>query len=79
MNRNAVETFQADETLSVRVVRRIAARHGLTLVKGRGQISIDNLGEYMLLDEHKTIIGGPRFDMTETEILDYINELRLTV
>ena len=79
MNTMPQQVNPVEEQFSTRVIRRLAKKHGLTIVRGRGKISIDNLGEYMLLDERKTIVGGPRYDMTEQEILSYINALRYTV
>lgn len=68
-------THIENETLSVRVIRRIAKKHGLTLVRGRGQFSVNNHLQFMLLDSHHRIIGGPRHDMTEADVVDYLSEL----
>ena len=81
---NNTSTQHIDETLSVRllpesfsvaVIRRIARKHGLTLVRGRGQFSISNHLQFMLLDNRNRIIGGARYDMTEADVVDYLNEL----
>ena len=51
-----------------------AHEDGERIRKARGPFSVNNRGEYQLLDGN-TIIGGVNFDMSIDEILSYINEL----
>ena len=64
-----------EEQFSVREISRLAKKHGLTLVRGRGQFSVSNHLQFMLLDSRNRIIGGPRYDMTEADVVDYLTEL----
>ena len=63
------------ETLSIRVVRRIAARYSLRISKARGPFSLTNRGQYQLLDRNNIVIGGTNFEMSIEEILSYVTEL----
>jgi hypothetical protein len=73
----AIETMQiqADETLSLKVVRRIAARYKLQIRQSRGPFSLTNRGQFQLLDRNNIVIGGVNYDMSIEEILSYITEL----
>ena len=52
--------------------RRAARRCGLTARKSRWRAdSIDNRGEFMLVDENGIPQGGFRYDMSAEEVLDY--------
>lgn len=72
---NTIARQANPETFSVAVIRRLSRKHGLTLVRGRGQFSISNHLQFMLLDSHHRIIAGPRYDMTEADVVDYLTEL----
>jgi hypothetical protein len=74
-----IQINQESETLSVRVVRRIAAKHGLRISKAHGPLNIDNRGEYQLLDRNNIVIGGANYEMTMDEIFDYLTALRMAV
>jgi len=65
---NKLQANLVDEQFSIRVIRRLAKRHGLTMVRGRGQFSVSNHLQFMLLDSRNRIIGGPRYDMTPDEV-----------
>jgi hypothetical protein len=45
------------------------------MVRGRGEFSVSNHLQFMLLDNRNRIIGGPRYDMTEQDVLDYLEAL----
>ena len=54
--------------------RRRASRLGFFVTKSRRGISLDNLGEFMLVDaQTRLVVGGDRFDWTVDAILDYLN------
>jgi hypothetical protein len=57
-------------------VRRTARRAGLVARKSRWRAdSIDNWGEYMLVDPTTNFaVAGSRYDMTAEEILDYCKD-----
>lgn len=43
--------------------RRLARRLGMYVTKSRQQISMDNLGDFMLVDASRNfVVGGSRFD-----------------
>jgi hypothetical protein len=53
-------------------VRRAAKRVGLAAVKSRRQLSLDNHGDYMLIDPQRNIVvAGERFELTAAAIVDY--------
>jgi hypothetical protein len=46
------------------------------VTKSRQQISIDNLGDFMLVDAARNfVVGGSRFDWTADDIIDYCRKL----
>jgi hypothetical protein len=57
-------------------VRRAARRAGLVARKSRWRAgSIDNYGEYMLVDPATNfVVAGSRYDMTPEEVLDYCKD-----
>ena len=68
-----------NETLSVRVVRRIASKYGLRILQSRAPFSLTNRGEFQLTDSTNAIVGGYNYDMSVQEILDYLTALRWCV
>jgi hypothetical protein len=55
---------------------RIARRFGLVARKSRRGISIDNLGDFSLIDPgHNCIVAGSRYDLTAEEIISYCSKL----
>jgi hypothetical protein len=55
--------------------RRMAARQGYSMRKSRAALSINNHGEFMLIDNNtNTIVGGEHFDMSAVEVLEYLTE-----
>jgi hypothetical protein len=59
-------------------VRRLALRHGYRLLKSRQRNNVPNLdnhGDYMLVDDHNTVVTGSRFDASLEEILDCLGEV----
>ena len=61
---------KSEASLNARV-RRAARRIGLRACKSRSQFSVDNLGGFMLIDEHGYIQRGARYDMTAEAVIDY--------
>lgn len=54
--------------------RRAAHRVGLIAKKSRWRRgSIDNFGQFMLLDENR-IVAGERFDLTPKAVIDFCDE-----
>jgi len=52
--------------------RRAAKRVGLMARKSRCQLSIDNRGEFQLIDPFANrIIAGEKFDLTAEEVIEY--------
>ena len=56
--------------------RRAAKRAGLIATKSRWRkYSIDNHGEFMLLDAQEGFpVGGFRWDLTASEVLEFVEE-----
>lgn len=65
----------SDATVEARA-RRVAKRHGHIARKSRWRRdSCDNFGDFMLIEAARNIcIGGPRFDMTAEQVIDYFTE-----
>lgn len=63
----------ANKSMEVRL-RRAARKRGLRLVKSRARdINIDNLGEFMLVDDRtNTVIAGERYNATLEQLVDRI-------
>jgi len=57
-----------------RKLRRIAQKQGYSLRKSRDRsISIDNLGEYMIVDtENNCIVAGGKFDLTLENVAELL-------
>ncbi len=52
--------------------RRAAGRVGLVVRKSRRQLSINNRGQYLLLDPNNNrVVAGEKFDLTPDQIIDY--------
>ena len=52
--------------------RRVAKRVGLIARKSRWrQNSVDNYGDFMLVNQNNFIEAGHRFDMTAEEVIEY--------
>lgn len=63
-----VEQTKADEARA----RRAAKRAGLIARKSRARVgSVDNLGGFMLVNEHNHVVDGSRFDMSAHEVIAY--------
>jgi hypothetical protein len=73
----ATQNQPETEILSVRTVRRIAARYGLRISKARGPTHLNNRGEFQLIDATtNTVIEGVNYDMSLDEIFDYLTDNR---
>lgn len=59
------------ETATDARARRAARRIGLRARKSRRQFGINNLGDFMLVDEHNLIQCGSSYDMTAEEVIAY--------
>jgi hypothetical protein len=56
-------------------VRRAARKIGLQVVKSRRGLSLDNYGEYMLLDPYfNSVVAGQRYDLTAEDVIAYCTE-----
>jgi uncharacterized ParB-like nuclease family protein len=56
--------------------RRAAKKVGLRAIKSRRQVSLDNFGEFCLVDENTNfVIEGVRFNLTADEVIEYCNGL----
>ena len=70
-----MSTMQAVEARA----RRAAKRVGLMARKSRYSLSIDNLGEFQLLDPfNNRIVAGENFDLTAEEVIEYCKTVRGT-
>jgi hypothetical protein len=57
--------------------RRLARRLGFYVTKSRCAISLDNFGEFMLVDaQTNAVVGGRRYDWTAADILDYFKNVQ---
>lgn len=56
------------------VLRKAAERRGYILKKSR-ELSVDNRGGYMIVDNSNVIIAGEKFDLTPEEVRDWLNQL----
>jgi hypothetical protein len=55
-------------------VRSRAKRAGYAVKKSRGMLSINNRGEFMLINANRNwIVLGQRFDATLNEIVDFLD------
>ena len=54
-------------------LRRLARRGGYSLRKSRAGFSIDNLGDYMIVDDNlNAIVAGERFDMSLDDVEEWL-------
>jgi len=52
--------------------RRAANRAGLRATKSRWRRhTCDNYGQFQLVDETNTVVGGSRYDMTAEEVIEF--------
>ena len=69
---------QLDELNATQLInkaRQMAKRHGMRMRKSRARLSIDNCGEFVLMDARNVIVGGQRYDWTPEDVIDYLNAL----
>ena len=65
-----------NETKLITKARRMAKRHGMLMHKSRARLSIDNLGDFMLVNaDRNSVVGGQRYDWTPQDVIDYLNAL----
>ena len=56
--------------------RRLAHRLGMYVTKSPQQISMDNLGDFTLVDASRNfVVGGSRYDWTADDIIEYRRQL----
>jgi hypothetical protein len=56
-------------------VRRTACRRGYQVRKARGSISLDNFGDYMLVDLARNLVAlGSRYDASLDDIEAFLTE-----
>lgn len=68
-------TVMAQERNQERRLRARAARRGYVLKKSRRAISIDNHGDFMVVDaDRNAIVLGSRFDATLDDIHTFLTE-----
>ena len=49
-------------------LRRLARREGYALRKMRGRQSLDNYGEFRIIDYSNCVVAGVRFDMSLDDV-----------
>ena len=49
-------------------LRRLARREGFALRKMRGRQSLDNYGEFRIIDYSNCVVAGVRFDMSLDDV-----------
>lgn len=55
--------------------RRAAKQAGLCATKSNAGISLDNLGDFMLIDPSiNAVVAGSRYDMIAEEVIEYCSE-----
>ena len=55
-------------------MRALARRHGYLVRKSRRAVSLDNLGDYMLVEAARNIVVcGERYDATLEEIAQFLS------
>ena len=60
-------------------IRRLAARNGYRVVKSRRRESVNNCGEFMLVEaESNAVVLGCRFDASVEEIESFFGEEEAT-
>ena len=56
--------------------RRLARRCGLRATKSRRMLSIDNFGEFMLIDTTTNfVVAGARFDWTTADVIEHCQKM----
>jgi hypothetical protein len=66
---------EAPTTPSERSVRRLAGRRGYRVTKSRSSPSLDNCGEYCLVDDRNHCVLGARYDASLADIVDYLRQI----
>jgi hypothetical protein len=60
--------------ISESAIRARAQRAGYAVRKSRRMLSLDNHGQYMLVDaDHNWVVRGKRFDFTLEDIADFLH------
>lgn len=64
-----------DEKNMEQRLRRALSKAGYSLHKARGQISIDNLGGYMIVDnQFNSVVAGERYDLNLVDVENFLKE-----
>lgn len=59
-----------------RQLRRALNKRGYSLRRSRKPISIDNMGEYMIVDIFSnSVAAGSRFDLSLADVADWLHEM----
>lgn len=59
-----------------RELRRRLKRAGYTIRKSKSPISIDNLGDYMIIAlNNNSVAAGSRYDLSLEEVWDWISDM----
>jgi hypothetical protein len=59
--------------------RRAARRLGFSARKSTlHRDSVDNYGEFMIVDEHNCIVAGQRYDMTAEQVIAWCSDDEVT-
>jgi hypothetical protein len=57
-------------------LRRLARSGGYSLHKSRASISVDNLGDFMIVnDDMNAVVAGERFDLTLDDVEEWLRPL----
>lgn len=61
------------QQVSASAVRRLAQRHGYMIQKSRGALSLDNFGDYMLVEVSRNVVVlGGRYDATLEDVHSWL-------
>lgn len=57
-------------------LRRALNKHGYSLRRSRKPISIDNMGEYMIVEIFSnSVVAGFRFNLSLADVADWLREM----
>lgn len=71
------DNFSTTPAARIARLRRIAARHDLTLQKSRSRsVHLDDLGGFMIVDiGRNAVVAGDRYDLDLDDVADFLADL----
>ena len=64
--------FSSEKSKESSVRRKVFNKYGWILRKSRSSISIDNFGEYMIIDAYSNcIVRGSRFEYSLDDVIEF--------